>query len=67
MEHVTAGYLRQLWGMSGWLYEGQHCFRPGYSCESQVVKVFQDIANSLDERVRRDAIIIVFFFQMLSF
>ena len=42
--------------MSGWLYEGQHGFRPGYSCESQMVTVCQDIADSLDEGVRRDAI-----------
>ena len=60
MEHVVAGYLRQVWEMSGWLYEGQHGFRPGYSCESQVVTVCQDIADSLDEGVRRDAIMIDF-------
>jgi len=60
MEHVIGGYLRHVWEMSGWLYEGQHGFRPGYSCESQVVTVFQDIADSLDEGVRTDAIIIDF-------
>jgi len=57
MEHVRAGYLRQVWEMSGWLYEGQHGFRPGYSCESQVVTVCQDIVDSLDEEVRTDVII----------
>ena len=31
MKHVIAGYPRQVWEMSGWLYEGQHGFRPGYS------------------------------------
>ena len=41
-------------------YEGQHGFRSGYSCESQVVTVCQDIADSLDERVRTEAIIIDF-------
>ena len=46
--------------MNGWLYEGQHGFRPGYSCESQVVTVCQDIADSLDEGVRRDTKIIYF-------
>jgi hypothetical protein len=35
MEHVIAGYLRQIWEKSEWLYEGQDGFRPGYSCESQ--------------------------------
>jgi hypothetical protein len=46
--------------MSGWLYEGQHGVRSGYSCESQVVTVCQDIADLLDEGVRTDAIIIDF-------
>jgi len=55
MEHVTAGHLRKVWEFSGWLYEGQHGFRPGYSCESQLVPFCQDIADSLDDRVRKDA------------
>ncbi len=46
--------------MSGWLYEGQHGFRPGYSCESQVVTVCQDIADSLNEVVKTDTKIIDF-------
>ena len=60
MEHVTARYLGEVWEMSGWLYEGQHGFRMGYSCESQVVTVCQDIADSLDEGVRTDTIIMDF-------
>jgi len=35
-------------------------FRPGYSCESQLVMVCQGIVDSLDERVRTDTIIIDF-------
>ena len=38
-----------LWGSAG--------FRQGYSCESQVVTVCQDIIDSQDEGVRTDAII----------
>ena len=38
LEYLMAGYLRQVWEMSGWLCEGQHGFRPGYSSESQVVR-----------------------------
>jgi len=34
MEHVIAGYIRQVWEDRDWLYEFQHSFRPGYSCES---------------------------------
>ena len=45
MEHVIAGYLRQVWERNGWLYEDQHGFRPGYSWESQVAIVCQDIAD----------------------
>ena len=58
LEHVIAGYLREIWDKNGWLYEGQHGFRQGYSCESQVITVCQNIANSMDEGVGMDAIII---------
>jgi hypothetical protein len=37
MEHVIASYLRKVWDKKNWLYEGQHGFRPGYSCESQII------------------------------
>jgi hypothetical protein len=60
MEHVIAGYLRQVWDKYDWLYDGQHGFRPGYSCESQVITICQGIADSLDEGVSIDAIIIDF-------
>jgi len=60
MEHVIASYLRQVWDKNDWLYEGQHGFRPGYSCESQVITVCQDIADSLDNRDGIDAIMIDF-------
>ena len=60
LEHVIAGYLRQVWDKNDWFYEGQHGFRLGYSCESQVITVCQDIADSLDEGVGIDAIIIDF-------
>jgi len=60
LEHVIAGYLKQVWEMNGWLYEGQHGFRPGYLCESRVFTFCRDIADSLDEGVKTDAIIIDF-------
>jgi retron-type reverse transcriptase len=43
-----------------WLYEGQHGFRPGYSCDSQKIIVCHDISDSLDEATRLDAVIIDF-------
>jgi hypothetical protein len=60
MEHAIASYLRQVWVKNDGLFEGQHGFRPGYSCESQVITVCQDIADSLDDGDRIDAIIIDF-------
>jgi len=60
MEHIIAGHLRQVWDKNDWLCEGQHGFRPGYSCESQVITVCQDIVDSLDEGVDVDAVIIDF-------
>ena len=49
-----------MWEDRNWLYEGQHGFRPGYSCESQIITVCQDISDTLDEAARLDAIIIDF-------
>jgi hypothetical protein len=37
MEHVIALYLRKISDKKDWLFEGQHGFRLGYSCESQVI------------------------------
>jgi len=59
MEHVIAGYI-QVWEDRDWLYEGQHGFRPRYSCGSQIITVCQDISDSLDEATRLDAITIDF-------
>ncbi len=60
MEHVIASYLRRVWDKNDWLYESQHGFRQGYSCESQVITVCQDIADSLDNGDKIDAIIVDF-------
>ena len=60
MEHVPAAYIRQVWESRGWLYETEHGFRLGYSCESQIITICQDISDSLDEVARLDTIIIDF-------
>jgi len=60
LEHVIAEYLRQVWDKNDWLYEGQHGFKLGYSCEIQVITVCQDIVDSLDEGIGIDVIIIDF-------
>ena len=58
LEHVIAGYLRQTWDKNDWVYEGKNGFRLKYSCENQVITECHDIANSLDEGIGIDAIII---------
>jgi len=60
MEHVIAPYLRLVWDNNDWLYEGQHGFSPGYSCESQVITVCQGIADSMDNGNKIDANVIDF-------
>jgi hypothetical protein len=58
--HAIAGYMRHVWENNDWLYEGQHGFRPGYSCECQIITVCQDISDSFDEAARLDTIILGF-------
>jgi hypothetical protein len=60
MDNVIAEFLRQVWDKNDRLYEGQHGCWPGYSCESQVITVCQDLADSVDEGVGIDAITIDF-------
>ena len=55
-----ASYLRQVWEVNGWLYEGQHGLWLGYLCESQVITVCQDIADSLGNGDRIDATVVDF-------
>ena len=52
--------MRHVWHKDDLLYEGQHGFRLGYSCEFQVITVCQDIADILDVEDGIDAIIIDF-------
>jgi hypothetical protein len=68
LKPVISGYLRQVWDRCEWLYEGQHGFRPRYSCESQIGTVFQDYAYSMDKRVRINATISGFWnaFELVS-
>jgi retron-type reverse transcriptase len=60
LEHVIAGYLILSWGKNDWFYERLHGFRSGYSSESQFVTLCQGIADSLDEGIVINAIIIDF-------
>ncbi len=60
MEHLFGSYIKKEWEIKKWLYDGQHGFRSGYSCESQVVTLFQDLADEIDAGGRVDAVVIDF-------
>jgi hypothetical protein len=49
--------MRKTWAKKDWLFEGQPGFRPGYSRESQVIAICQDIADTLNNGGRIDAIV----------
>ena len=49
-----------MWENRDWFYEGQHGFRPGYSCESLIIIICHDISDSIDEGARIEALIIDF-------
>ena len=55
-----------MWGVNGRLCEGQHGFRPEYLCESQVITVCQNIADSLVNGDRFDAIVDDFFQKLFT-
>jgi hypothetical protein len=49
LEHVIAGYLRQVWDKIDWLYEEQRGFRPRYLREIKVILWCQNTADALHE------------------
>ena len=49
-----------MWENNDWLYEGQHGFRTGYSCENQVITVCQDISDPPDNGDKIYAILVGF-------
>ena len=56
LEHIIAGYLRQVWDENDWLYKVTMGLERD-TRDSQVITVCQDIADSLDKGVSTDAII----------
>ena len=56
-EHVIAGYLRQVWNTSKWLYEANVDLDRDTHAKAKYSQFVKDTAVSLDERARTDAII----------
>jgi hypothetical protein len=60
MEHLVGQYIRNVLETEGWIYKEQHGFREGFSCESQIISLCQDLAEVVDKGGRIDAVIIDF-------
>ena len=60
MEKIIAEHIRLFWKENDWLYNRQHGFRSGFSCETQLLGLTQDIAEAMDLREETDAIVIDF-------
>jgi hypothetical protein len=55
-ERILSEYIRQILHNSGFLFSGQHGFRKGYSCESQLTSLVQDLQDSIDQGFETDAL-----------
>ena len=58
VEKIIADYLWELWESTDWLFNFQHGYRKGHSCETQLLGFCQEIADSMDEGIEVDAIIV---------
>ncbi|KAJ4433787.1 hypothetical protein ANN_16099 [Periplaneta americana] len=45
MEHLISDYIRQVLNAKDWFYNRQHSFREGFSCDSQITSLVQDLAE----------------------
>ena len=52
-EHIVTSNLMEHLGNHDIIYEKQHCFRKGRSCESQLLELTHDLLNCLHEESRR--------------
>ena len=60
MEHDIASDLREVYNKNNWFYDGYHGFRPGFSCQNQVMTVCQETSDSLGIGERTDAMKVYF-------
>ncbi|KAJ4432824.1 hypothetical protein ANN_21463 [Periplaneta americana] len=60
MEHLISDYIRHVLNAKDWFYNRQHGFREGFSCDSQITSLVQDLAEEVDRGGRIDAVVIDF-------
>lgn len=58
MEKIIADHIRKYWKENDWLSDRQHGFRSGFSCETQLLGLVQDISETMDFREEIDAVVI---------
>jgi hypothetical protein len=49
IEHLVGQYIRNVLETKGWFYKGQHGFREGFSYESQIISLCQDLSEVVDK------------------
>ena len=60
VEHIIFFHVMDHFDLHNVLDDAQHGFRPGRSCESQLIITSQDLAKSLDNREQVDAVVLDF-------
>ncbi len=57
---LLSNSIRNHLDQTEWFFRGQHGFRNGFSCESQIISLTQDLSEVIDLGGRVDAIVIDF-------
>ncbi|KAJ4436140.1 hypothetical protein ANN_18767 [Periplaneta americana] len=52
MEHLISDYIRHVLNAKDWFYNRQHGFREGFSCDSQITSLVQDLAEEAEESMQ---------------
>ena len=60
IEHIIFSNIMDHYNQHHILTEAQHGFRPGRSCETQLIITAQDLTKSIDDREQVDAIVLDF-------
>lgn len=59
-ERVIGDYIKEVISSKKWMSESQHGFRKGYSCETQLLGLVNDVGRALDKGWAVDAVFIDF-------
>ena len=57
---MISDYIRHVLNAKDWFYNRQHGFREGFSCDSQITSLVQDLAEEVDRGGRMYAVVIDF-------